>query len=81
MLLDVREEIILRLDRTETPANGLFNQLLELDKGIKERMAKVLHVIKEDLKDLQQKKKHQSSYSNPYAATQVIEGMFFDNKN
>ncbi|MFZ0576843.1 MAG: flagellar protein FliT, partial [Psychrobacillus psychrotolerans] len=80
VLIDVREEIIHKLDKTKTPTNGLYNQLLELDKGIKEHMIKVLNIIKEDLKDLQQKKKHESSYSNPYAATQVIDGMFFDNK-
>ena len=39
-----------------------------------------MNVVKGDLKDLQQKKRHETSYTNPYAATQTLDGMYFDNK-
>ena len=80
VLLDVREESIQALSEVDLSTNSLFTHLVELDKGINDRLQKVMNVVKGDLKDLQQKKRHESSYSNPYAATQTIDGMYFDNK-
>lgn len=80
ILLDAREEAIQRLDKTIVSKHSSYNHLIELDKGIKERLDKVMNVIKGDLKGLQQKKRHETSYTNPYAATQTLDGMYFDNK-
>lgn len=80
ILLDVREEAIQRLDKTNISTHSSYNHLLELDKGINEQLEKVMNVVKGDLKDLQQKKRHETSYTNPYAATQTLDGMYFDNK-
>ena len=80
ILLDTREEAIQRLDKTDISTHSLYNHLLELDKSINERLEKVMNVVKGDLKDLQQKKRHETSYTNPYAATQTLDGMYFDNK-
>lgn len=80
ILLDVREGAIQRLDKTTISNHSSYNHLLELDKRINERLEKVMNVVKGDLKDLQQKKRHEASYTNPYAATQTLDGMYFDNK-
>jgi len=80
VLLDAREEAIQRLDKTTISKHSSYNHLLELDKSINERLEKVMSVVKGDLKDLQQKKRHETSYTNPYAATQTLDGMYFDNK-
>ncbi len=80
VLLDAREEAIQQLDKTTISTHALYNHLLELDKSINERLEKVMNVVKGDIKDLQQKKRHETSYTNPYAATQTLDGMYFDNK-
>ncbi len=80
VLLDAREEAIQRLDKTTISTHSSYNHLLELDKSINERLVKVMNAVKGDLKDLQQKKRHETSYTNPYAATQTLDGMYFDNK-
>lgn len=80
VLLDSREEAIQRLDKTTISTHSSYNHLLELDKSINERLVKVMNAVKGDLKDLQQKKRHETSYTNPYAATQTLDGMYFDNK-
>ncbi|MFF2752180.1 flagellar protein FliT [Psychrobacillus sp. NPDC058041] len=79
-LLDVREHSIQVLGNTDLSTHSLYDHLLELDRGINKSLKKVMDMVKGDLKDLQQKKRHESSYSNPYAATQAIDGMYFDNK-
>ncbi|KQL36742.1 flagellar protein FliT [Psychrobacillus sp. FJAT-21963] len=79
-LLDARGEAILALAETDLSTNSLYEHLLKLDRGINERLDKIMNLVKGDLKDLQQKKRHEGSYSNPYAATQTIDGMYFDNK-
>lgn len=80
ILLDAREEAVQRLDKTIVSMHSSYNHLLELDKGINERLENVMNAVKGDLKGLQQKKRHETSYTNPYAATQTLDGMYFDNK-
>ena len=55
--------------------------LAELDKGIRERLDKVMKVIQLDLKDLQNTKKNEKQYMNPYANIQVMDGRYYDKKN
>ncbi|WP_339215297.1 flagellar protein FliT [Solibacillus sp. FSL W8-0372] len=55
--------------------------LAELDKGIRERLNKVMKVVQTDLKDLQNAKKHEQQYMNPYANVQVMDGRYYDKKN
>lgn len=80
ILLDTRDEAIQGLDKTTFSSHSSYYRLLELDKSINERLEKVMNAVKGDLKDLQQKKRHETSYTNPYAATQTLDGMYFDNK-
>lgn len=58
----------------------MHQTLYELDKGIKERLHLVMDAIKNDMKDLQNTKKHESQYIDPYKDVRVIEGRYFDNK-
>lgn len=79
-LLDVREAAIRSIGDEDLSASSFYNRLVVLDRGINQRLEKFMASIKGDLKDLQQKKRHESAYSNPYAVTQTLDGMYFDNK-
>jgi flagellar protein FliT len=54
--------------------------LFELDKGIMSRLQLVLDAIKRDLKDVQNSKKNEQQYSNPYGHVQAMDGMYYDKK-
>lgn len=54
--------------------------LIELDKGIRERLNNLMKVIQNDLKDLQNSKKSEQQYMNPYANVQVMDGRYYDKK-
>lgn len=54
--------------------------LLELDKGIRERLNKVFQSIKVDMKELQATKKSEQRYMNPYGQVQMMDGMYYDKK-
>ena len=62
-------------------ANKSHVMLVELDKGIRERLNKVMKPIQADLKDLQNAKKNEQQYMNPYANVQVMDGRYYDKKN
>jgi flagellar protein FliT len=63
-------------------ANDKSHQMLvELDKGIRERLNKVMKLVQTDLKDLQNAKKNEKQYLNPYASVQVMDGRYYDKKN
>lgn len=87
------EEINTKLETRAQVINRLVNQgftydaedkshkmLFELDQGIKERLQNVLSGVKNDLKDLQNAKKTEKQYSNPYAHVQGMDGMYYDKK-
>lgn len=54
--------------------------LFELDKGIQERLNRVLNTIKKDMKELQATKKSEQQYNNPYGHVQTMDGMYYDKK-
>lgn len=61
--------------------NKSHQMLVELDKGIRERLENVMKIIQADLKDLQNAKKNEQQYMNPYASVQVMDGRYYDKKN
>ena len=61
--------------------NKLHDMLVELDNGIRERLKKVMKVIQQDLKDLQNAKKNEKQYLNPYSEIAVMDGRYYDKKN
>lgn len=83
LLLDERGLLIEKMQQEgfridlENKSHGM---LVELDKGIRERLNKVMKSIQSDLKDLQNAKKNEQQYMNPYASVQVMDGRYFDNK-
>ncbi|KGR90107.1 flagellar assembly protein FliT [Ureibacillus massiliensis 4400831 = CIP 108448 = CCUG 49529] len=54
--------------------------LAKLDNGIRERLDLVMQAIKQDMKDLQNTKKHERQYMNPYSSVQVMDGKYYDKK-
>ena len=79
-LLDTREVALQSLDIEQISKLSVYGKLIELDHGISKQLTTVMALVKKDIKELQQKKRHEASYTNPYAATQMIDGMYFDNK-
>lgn len=62
------------------PGNQVHATLIELDKGIRERLEVVMQEVKQDMKNLQTAKKNEKQYSNPYASVRVMDGMYYDKK-
>lgn len=61
--------------------NRIHRTLLELDNGIKERLATVMSAVKLDMANLQKTKKSEQQYFNPYSDVRVMDGMYYDKKN
>ncbi|MCL1699942.1 flagellar protein FliT [Lysinibacillus sp. Bpr_S20] len=61
--------------------NRIHRTLLELDHGIKERLATVMNAVKQDMANLQKTKKSEEQYFNPYSNVRVMDGMYYDKKN
>lgn len=82
-LLDEREVIIASLTMEAFQFNAADKNhvlLSELDKGINERLRSFFSIIKKDLKDLQNAKKNEQQYINPYSNIQVMDGRYYDKK-
>lgn len=60
--------------------NKIHAMLMELDKGIRERLEIVMQAIKLDMKNLQTSKKNEKQYINPYASVRVMDGRYYDKK-
>ncbi|SOB91405.1 flagellar protein FliT [Ureibacillus xyleni] len=82
-MLDERGTIIekLRLEEFQIdPNNKTHDTLVKLDQGIRERLKIVFEAVKQDMKDLQNSKKNEKQYMNPYSSVQVMDGMYYDKK-
>lgn len=81
-LLEQRGRLIedLKSQNISLEGHQLTSHLLELDIGIQDRLKKVLSVIQKEIKNLQQTKKTEQQYINPYSSVQVMDGRYFDNK-
>lgn len=62
-------------------ANKTHNMLVDLDKGIQERLQRVMYMIKSDLKALQVTKYKKNKYMNPYSNVAIMDGRYYDKKN
>ncbi|MFJ7732306.1 flagellar protein FliT [Lysinibacillus sp. NPDC097231] len=83
-MLDKRGKIIENLIKEDfhfDEQNRIHRTLLELDNGIKERLAAVMNAVKQDMANLQKTKKSEEQYFNPYADVRVMDGMYYDKKN
>lgn len=82
-MLDKRGELVEQLKSSGfeyNPEERTHQTLFELDKGIRERLDSVMSAIKTDIKDLNNTKKHESQYIDPYKDVRLVEGRYFDNK-
>ena len=82
-LLESREhdlQGIEELSKDELRGHSLAPTLIKLDQQIQEQLDKFMNIIKKDIRDFQTKRKSDVSYSNPYAATQSIDGRYYDSK-
>ncbi|RKQ12841.1 flagellar protein FliT [Ureibacillus endophyticus] len=81
--LDERGKIIELLGQDGfqlNPQNKVHLMLIELDKGILERLDTLKEEIKKDMKILQSSKKNEKQYLNPYSSVRVMDGMYYDKK-
>ena len=60
--------------------NKIHDTLAQLDRGIRERLESIMKLVKQDMKDLQNSKKNEKQYMNPYSSVQVMDGMYYDKK-
>ena len=60
--------------------NKIHNTLAQLATGIRERIDDAMKLVKQDMKDLQNSKKNEKQYMNPYSSVQVMDGMYYDKK-
>lgn len=82
-MLDERGGIIdkVRLEGFQMdPMNKIHTTLAELDQGIRTRLNVVMDTVKQDMKNLQNSKKNERQYLNPYSSVQVMDGMYYDKK-
>ncbi|MDN4492226.1 flagellar protein FliT [Ureibacillus aquaedulcis] len=82
-MLDERGTLIEKLSREGfviDANNKVHNTLAQLDKNIRERLDHVMNLVKQDMKDLQNSKKNERQYMNPYSSVQVMDGMYYDKK-
>lgn len=62
------------------PEDKTHSILMQLDKGIRERLDLVMQEVKKDMKNLQTAKKNEKQYINPYSSVRVMDGMYYDKK-
>lgn len=82
-LINARGVVIEQLQKIpEDPLKNheLMSTLIELDKGIRERLQKVYQSIKDDIQNLQKMKQSERHYINPYGATYTMDGTYYDQK-
>lgn len=62
------------------PSNKTHLLLASLDKGIRERLDQVMLQVKEDMKSIQNAKKNEKQYMNPYSSVRSMDGKYYDSK-
>ena len=60
--------------------NKVHGLLIELDKGIRDRLDLVMQAVKKDMKNLQMAKQKEKEYINPYSSVRVLDGKYYDKK-
>ena len=82
-LLDERGELVIKLQESNFQFDDTIKThkiLFELDKGIQERLILVMDAVKDDIKELQNTKKHERQYIDPYENLRALEGRYYDGK-
>jgi flagellar protein FliT len=82
-LLDERELLVEQLKKEGfkyDENDSTHKTLFELDQGIQKRLGLVLDGIKKDLISLQNSKKNEQHYIDPYEKIRNLEGRYYDGK-
>lgn len=82
-LLDERGELVNQLKEEGfhyDETNKTHATLFELDNGIRKCLNIVLDEVKNDIKNLNNSKKHEMQYINPYASVRTMDGRYYDKK-
>jgi len=81
--LDERGKVLDQLKADDIQMNSedkMHKILLDLDKGIVERLDGIMQEIQKDMRTLHVAKKNENRYSNPYSSVRVMDGMYYDKK-
>jgi flagellar protein FliT len=77
-----REELLKEMKAPYTDEERQLGQkILQMDKDIQEAFQQILDGLKHSMKQLQNQKKNNAKYVNPYKNVSTMDGMFFDKKN
>ena len=82
-LLEERGQIIEQLKKENfiyDDQSKAHRMLKELNEGILKRLHKVKSAVQDDMKTLQNAKKNEKKYMNPYSNVQVMDGRYYDKK-
>lgn len=80
-LLDQRENLLPQIQKPFSKEDTMIGKkLLQLNKQLVLSLEKFNHQILRDLNGLKRKKVTASQYKNPYAATQMSDGAFYDKR-
>lgn len=80
-LLDERSEWVSRIKKpfsSEEQING--KKLIALDQEMTSHLKKILMDIQRDMNGLELRKLSAERYANPYAATEQLDGIFYDKR-
>lgn len=79
-LLDKRGALLAQLSPEEMKGHQLLPHLLELDEGIRARLADVMTIVKKDIKNFQKSRETERQYTNQYDSVRNLDGMYYDGK-
>lgn len=73
-------EEVMSSNNVSLDGHQLTPHLIKLDAGIQGRLKKVMDTIKTDMRNLQQSKKSEQVYLNPYSNVSSVDGRYYDGK-
>lgn len=80
-LIDAREKVIRKIERPYSADEiEIGKKIVELNKTIEKNLEAVFAQLRREMKQIQQQKKSNRSYINPYGSIKSVDGMYVDSK-
>ncbi|MRG84772.1 hypothetical protein [Salinibacillus xinjiangensis] len=80
--LDTREELIKKVKSPYTDEETrLGKEIVSMDEQIQASLQDILTQLKGSMKQVQNQKRNNTKYMNPYQNVSTVDGMFFDKRN
>ena len=82
-LLNERGKLVEELKKEQfryDETNKMHTTLFELDKGIRVKLDEIMNNVKMDMKDLQNVKRNEIQYIDPYSEVRNLNSRYFDGK-